>query len=455
MKINILTVSGLLAFALNFSGCAENDFNEPANTCVETTWVKTKEVQDIVALATLTGSTPTKYIADDVIEAYVTSNDERGNFYKTVHLQTLPTTAIPNPVGIVLSLDKEGLFGKRFTPGKKVTINLNGMYYAIVDGSLKLGSLFELTQVGRVAERDIDKFVFPACDIKVPESDLVRTMPISTAITNANLNTLIELDNVEFADASLGRTLYDVDSGGGATNHDIVDITTGVRTILRVSSFAGFAGQKVPSGSGKIRGVLTKFGSTFQFMVRDFSDFKLTSPRPFNFTGTQTENFESYSTASTNQPMLTKYLNLPVVGTKSWLVKTSSGFTKYLEMTSFSTNTTPEKSRSLFLVPVDFTAASTLAFQIRTQFYNGSCFKVYYTTNYVPGEKISSATLYDISSSFAIPTANTTPFVNAGTYNIPANVTGNGFFVFEYVGSNLTSAPVVTTTIQLDNITIN
>src|SRR6476620_2381501 len=99
MKINILTVSGLLAIALNLSGCAENDFNDPANTCIETTWVKTKEVSQIVAMAT---STPTKYTSDDVIEAYVTSNDERGNFYKTVHLQTLPTIAIPNPVGIVL-----------------------------------------------------------------------------------------------------------------------------------------------------------------------------------------------------------------------------------------------------------------------------------------------------------------------------------------------------------------
>lgn len=447
MKINILTVSGLLALTLNLSGCAETDFNEPANDCVETTWIKTKEVSQIVAMAT---ATPTKYIADDVIEAYVTSNDERGNFYKTVTLQTLPTTALPNPVGIVITIDKEGLFGKRFTPGRKVTIHLKDMYYAIVDGSLKLGDLFEGNQVGRIAEGDIDKFVFPACDINVDESEMVRTLPISTAITNANLNTLIELDNVEFADASLGRTLYDVDSGGGATNHVVIDKTTGANTILRVSSFAAFAGKKVPSGSGKIRGVLTKFGSTFQFMVRDFSDFKLTSPRPYNFIGAQTENFESFAINQLNMP---KYVNLPVEGTKSWLVKTSTGFTKYLEMSSFGG--TVEKNRTLFLMPVDFTAASTLAFQIRTQFFNGSCFRVYYTTNYVPGEKISSATLYDISSSFAIPTANTTPFVNAGTYNIPVNVTGNGFFVFEYVGSSLTSGPIVTTTIQLDNITIN
>lgn len=447
MKINILTVSSLLALTLSLFSCAENDFNEPANTCVETTWVKTKEVSQIVAMAT---STPTKYTADDVIEAYVTSNDERGNFYKAVHLQTVPTSANPNPVGIVVTIDKEGLFGKRFTPGRKVTINLKDMYYAIVDGSLKLGSLFEGTQVGRIAERDMDKFVFPSCDIKVEEDDLVRTFTISTGITNANLNTLIELDNVEFADASLSRTLYDVDSGGGATNHFIIDKTTGASTILRVSSFAAFAGQKVPSGSGKIRGVLTKFGSTFQFMVRDFSDFKLTSPRPYNFIGAQTENFESFATSQINLP---KYVNLPVKGTKSWMVKTATGFTKFLEMSSF--NGAIEKNRSLFLMPVDFTAASSLSFQIRTQFFNGSCFRVYYTTNYVPGEKITSATLYDISSSFAIPTANTTSFVNAGTYNIPVEVKGNGFFVFEYVGSSLTSEPVVTTTIQLDNITIN
>jgi hypothetical protein len=36
--------------------------------------------------------------------------------------------------------------------------------------------------------------------------------------------------------------------------------------------------------------------------------------------------------------------------------------------------------------------------------------------------------------------------------NIPAGVTGNGFFVFEYVGNG---AGGITTTMQIDDIVIN
>lgn len=445
MKIRTIKITSLLSLlALGVFGCADNHFEPATDTCVETTWVKTKEVSDIVALAT---ATPQQYTADDVIEGYVTSNDERGNFFKSVSLQTIPTSGAP--VGFSISIDKESLYGSRFTPGTKVSIHLKDIYFAIVDGSLKLGELFEGTSIGRISIPNIDKFVFASCSNKVAESTMVRTLPIATAINNANLNTLIELDNVQFADNSLNRTMYDVDSGGGATNHLLMDKTTGVTTIIRNSSFAQFAGNKVPSGSGKVRGVLTKFGSTFQFLIREFADLKLDTPRAYNYSGTLSEPFTSYAA---NTTVLPKYMNLPVVGTKSWITKNVSGL-QYIEMSSFGG--TVEKNRALFLVPVDFAAANAFTFQIRAQFYNGAGLKVYYTTDYVPGGNINAATLYDITSTFTIPTATTSTFASAGTYNIPAAVTGNGFFVFEYTGSSLTAGPIVTTTFQIDNIVIN
>ena len=81
--------------------------------------------------------------------------------------------------------------------------------------------------------------------------------------------------------------------------------------------------------------------------------------------------------------------------------------------------------------------------------------KVYRTTDYVPGEKLSKATLYDISSSFSFPSANTTTFSSAGTYNIPSSLQGNGYFVFEYTGSNIAGTGLQTTNCNIDNIVIN
>ena len=124
-------------------------------------------------------------------------------------------------------------------------------------------------------------------------------------------------------------------------------------------------------------------------------------------------------------------------------------------MSSFGGGNT-ETNKSLFIVPVDMTAANTLSFKTNDGYNNGAAFKVFYTTNYVPGSQITTATLVDITSSFTISSGNTSgygsAFTNSGVYNIPAAITGNGFFVFQYLG-NGASGP--TTTMQLDDIVIN
>ena len=163
--------------------------------------------------------------------------------------------------------------------------------------------------------------------------------------------------------------------------------------------------------------------------------------------GSFSENFESYAVDASLFP---KYLNYAVLGNRYWQVKTFSN-NKYIQM---SANAGSGGYQNLFMVPIDFTAANTLAFRVNVGFYNGDALKVYTTTNYTPGSDISTATLTDITSSFTIPKTPTSGYgvlTPAGTYNIPATVTGNGFIVFKYEGAN----PGVTTTIQLDDIVVN
>jgi hypothetical protein len=264
------------------------------------------------------------------------------------------------------------------------------------------------------------------------------------------LNTLIEVDNVQFADGSLARTYFDVDSGGGATNHNIIDITGGTTRYFRVSKYALFAYQNVPSGRGKIRGVMTKYGADFQFVVRHQNDVKLTGARSYTHVGSLSENFES---AAVNQKGFANYLNFATSGTKDWIVKSVNG-SKCIQMSAYGG--AQESNKSYFIVPVDFTAANALTFQVDADFFSTAFgLKVYRTTNYVPGEKLSNATLYEISSSFTFPTASTTSFTSAGTYTIPTTVQGNGYFVFEYTGSNIAGSSLQTTNCNIDTIVIN
>jgi hypothetical protein len=463
---NIILKAGLLfSFVLGFfTGCANDDnYQTPENTLVTYELTPTRTLASVNSAAT---PTPVQFTTDDIIEAYVTSSDAQGTFYKSISFQTIPTDG-SNPIGFSVPLNVTTLYGKGFTPGRKVYIKLNGLYSAIVYGSMQIGSLYDNGTptnttddvVGRISEFKWQDHLFPSATIE-PESAMVRTMSLATAYYDVNQNTLVDLDNVQFAEASINRTYYDIDSGGGATNHELISSAGGSSEIIRFSSFCPFTGKQVPTGSGKIRGVLTKYDTDFQFIVRYESDIELELPRfdvsppvvgtAITYDSLLNEPFTSYST---NALVFPKYINDAVTGSRYWQVKTFGG-NKYIQMSSYGG--TPEANRVLFFVPVNLTAANTFSFKTKAGYGDSSVLKVYYSTNYVLGSDATTATLLDITSSFTYSPGSSsgypTNFTNSGNYTIPAGLTGNGFFVFEYVG-NGTSGP--TTTMQIDDIVIN
>ncbi|HYI76393.1 MAG TPA: DUF5689 domain-containing protein, partial [Chryseolinea sp.] len=215
MKFNFLkSIATVALFSAALTGCIkDDDFAEPVIECAEVNLTANKEVADLYAVAT---GLPAQYAAEDIIEAYVTSSDERGNFFKSVSFQTNPTDGSA-PLGFSVAIDETGLFAKKFTVGRKVFVKLKDLYFAKIDGSLKIGQLFEST-VGRIAEAEYASKVIPSCVI-VEEDELVRTLTIQQAKNDINLNTLIELENVQFKDEFVGGTYYDEDSDlGGASN---------------------------------------------------------------------------------------------------------------------------------------------------------------------------------------------------------------------------------------------
>lgn len=442
--ILVLSISSLFS-------CVDSDVYENPNTEIQTyNLLANKTVASLFVT-----STPTLYIEDDIIEGYVTSSDENGTFFNTITFQSgLATDA--NLKGFSVSVEVKA-FVNGFKPGRKVYLKLKGLYLAQVDGSIKIGSIFEGT-VGRISQFDWKNHLFPSSTI-VNESLLVKPFIIGTN-NSANdnvLNTLVEFDNVQFTDGSLNRTLYDINSGGFATNHNIVSANGGTNRYLRISSFSVLSGEKIPSGRGKVRGILTKFGSDYQIIIRFLSDLQLTNSRTYDFRSSFTENFNGFSAPTGNYNSevsylsFKNYLNFSTLGTKNWFIRDNS----FLEMSAFGGDV--EKNKCYFFIPVDMTAANTFTFDFKLGFYSaaGTAFKIYRTQDFIPGINIKDANLIDISTSFNIPSATTSSFSNAGIYNIPTNLTGNGYFVLEYTGSNISSGPLVTTTVQIDNLTVN
>ena len=261
-----------ILFILLFISCViGDDFDTPKVSCTDTINVS-KTVQEIFITAT---STVTKYTDDDYIEAYVTSSDQGGNFFKTISMQTLDGS-----MGLSVPIDQTDLY-TRYNPGRKAYIKLKNSYIEIDNDALEIGELFIGNflneSVGRIAYPAFEDTVLKSC-VEVDENLLVNSIAINE-VSDAYLNTLVEFTDVQFDDTALGSNFYDIHKDDfGATNHLIEDVT-GAKLIFRTSSFANFAQTEVPNGNGTIRGVLTKFDGEYQLLARTINDIQLNNER--------------------------------------------------------------------------------------------------------------------------------------------------------------------------------
>ncbi|TBX71130.1 hypothetical protein EZL74_01105 [Flavobacterium silvisoli] len=356
----------LSLFTTLFVGCVNNDiYNTPdlSGECNDLT--ATKQVSDIVATAPLSPN-EIKYTGEDIIEAYVTSSDEGGNFYKSISFVSLDGS-----VGFSIPIDDYNLYTK-YPPGTKVYVNLKDRYYTKDFGSMIIGSLYQGNSVGRISIISYQDVLTRSCTPRISEDNLVNKITIQQAKNDSYLNKLVEIDNVQFTDASVGKNYYDpsVNSIGGATNHLIEDVDGNTLT-LRVSQYANFAANSVTGNSGTIRGVMTKFGTTYQFMVRTINDVKLTQGRMLPlFMETFDTNFPNWVKAS-------------VIGAQVWTLNATGNPGNCADMNGFSSG--PVQNEDWLISPaIDLSAvsAATLTFQTSRPF-SGNNLQVYVSTNYV------------------------------------------------------------------------
>lgn len=432
-----LLVAGVVTSCVN-----DDDYGIVNTNCVETTLTATMPVASVPATSQVQQIT-----TDDVIEAYVTSSDRTGNFYKSISFQTLDGSR-----GFSVPVDVTSTF-INFEPGRKVFIKLNGLYTDTYNG-IRIGDIYlsgGQAQVGRLPESKYRSVLQRSCQV-VSEDQLVRTMTIPQALNDANLNTLIELTGVQFEDGAITTTYYDAnDDLGGATNHNLVD-AAGNTIIFRTSSFASYAPKMVPSGSGKVRGVLTKFGSDYQFIARYESDVMLTEGRR---TPLFSETFESIASTGNNQFVaLPGWTNVSMNGgTERWEARIFSN-NKYAQMSSFGTSENNVDARLITPgINLDATSGETLQFGYKTGFANGVGLTVWYSTNYDGSgtvAAVNAATWQQLPVTLNVQdTSYATNFYSV-TADLSA-ITGTVYISFRYQGAS----NGLTTTYQVDNVKVN
>ncbi len=446
MKSSYTTFIYLLVGLWFFGACANDETQIPKLVCNQPDFTANKTVADIKSAS---AEIVAQYAYDDVIEAYVVSSDENGNFFKTISLQTLPTASSPAQ-GFSVPVDVSNLYVD-YRVGNKVYVKLKNQYTDLYFGGLRIGSLyvnaFNLGGVGRLSQNDYKKVLYASCT-NVKEEQLVSALNLGE-INDSHLNTLVELSDVQFTEPAIGRHYFEeTNNVGGATNWNLVD-KNGNQLIFRTSSFADFSKNLVPTGSGKIRGVLTKYDTDYQLIVRKEADVQMTASRNIPFF---VEDFQTV-TDGTNLS-LPGWSNLIEAGAIVWKGGIS-GTNGYAE---FAITGTKVASNIVWLISpkidMDTHTHESLSFRSAQDHLDVdsplNTLEVYVSTNF-DGLHVTSATWTKLPAK--IPTQSTpwNEFIGSGAIDL-SSYTGKINIAFRYIGSGKNLA--LDGTFQIDDVQI-
>uniref|UniRef100_UPI003569601F DUF5689 domain-containing protein n=1 Tax=Zeaxanthinibacter enoshimensis TaxID=392009 RepID=UPI003569601F len=208
---------------------------------------------------------------DWVIEGYVISSDEAGNFFGSLHFQDHPSKP-GHGLQLEIDLPKSYLW---YPPGTRILVKLNGLYLGKRKGVLMLGGAFPSfgnLSVGRLPARMVPQHIIAAC------GGPVELQPVETGIAGLDetpVNTLVHLQGVQLIEEENGEpfALPETD-----TARNLEDCN-GDQLILQNSGYADFAATALPSGKGSITAVHTHGNNKSLVRIRNLEDIAMEGER--------------------------------------------------------------------------------------------------------------------------------------------------------------------------------
>ena len=257
-----------LCIFLLLLSCVDNrEFNAPRESCVDhlianTTFSQVKNMHTDGVIE----------IQDDlIIEGYVISSDEFGNYFGTLHIQDSPG----NPTqGFQINIDLRDSY--LFYPmGSKIFIKLKGLYLGKQKGVYALGGVFPFfgnLSIGRLPVTEVYRHVFSSCEQLVPIHPTILEL---NSIDDNPINILVQLNNVEFEKDELGLLYAEVKE---ETIRTLVNCNDAKIEVVN-SGYSDFQPEILPNGNGTAIGVLQKENNTYQLVIRNLDDIQLTNER--------------------------------------------------------------------------------------------------------------------------------------------------------------------------------
>ncbi len=382
-----------------------------ANPCsIDITSLQPKTVAEVKQM--FSGSL-TQINGNYVLKAKVTANDEAGNLFKYFYVEDATG-------GIRVNIDKSDLFrDERFKVGKEVYIKLDQLHVGNVNGELQLGQPLN-GSVGRINEADIYKHFF---DSNLPATAVIPTERTISQLTNDDVGKWIKIKDLQFASTDIGLRFAD----GGTTNRTLLDCN-GNEILLRTSSYADFAKEKLDTGKGDVYAILSVFNGTYQLWIPKQINADLDNPRCDGSILNKQIVFADYI------DNLNNWTPVSVVGTQAWTLQSSNGNgSPSVGMNGFAGGNNANEDW-LVSKPISLANAVNpeLLFETDVRFTGGAPLQVMLTTNYTGNP--ATTTWTTLSAAFDTNTGNNT-WTTSGFVNLSAYQGQNVVVAFKYTST--------------------
>ncbi|WP_333660475.1 DUF5689 domain-containing protein [Chishuiella changwenlii] len=277
--ISKLTVAGVLSLGLFIAqSCVQDDdYSVPSLDCPQKPQANIT-IKDLVAQveARTLKLDANGLVADDLsVEGIIITSDESGNMSNTISFQDKAEGAT---AGIQIELAERPVYG--FYPiGSTIQVKLKGLKVAYDRGTIRIGtklvgSTFDLDRMPKELRTKVFiKYCDPIQTIKPKEVN-----SLAEALTPENINTLVTIKNVQFKTPEADVSYYPSGATSTAANVRLID-KNARETDLRTSMYANFKDTKLPTTSGSITVLVSRFNSTYQVFIRDTKDVNFDQPR--------------------------------------------------------------------------------------------------------------------------------------------------------------------------------
>jgi len=246
-----------------FSCVKDSDFKNPETPCndqliANRTFIEVKNLFDGEVI---------QIQQDLVIEGYIVSSDQAGNFFSTLHIQDNPI----NPTAgfqIEIDLRDSYLF---YELGSKVYIKLKGLYLGKSKGVYKLGGVFTSfgnLSVGRLPALAVEDHLLLSCD---PISNLVPKIISISEFREDFVSTLVRIESLEVIADEQNLTFALPQE---ETIRNLSDCNGGLIELLN-SGYSDFQNTILPSGNGSVTAVLYREKNDYQLIIRNLNDMAM------------------------------------------------------------------------------------------------------------------------------------------------------------------------------------